>query len=303
MPKARAVCWARSSGLEISSSTGPTKAATAAPAPPPPRRAARRCAPCSFPAAFSAVRPWRTRISTIESVPQGLSGRRRAVRYARTGAGAHGSDRPDARHTQTSRPSPITSSSNRPPSASDLGQGGAAEAGPAERPPEQVGVGPGAVEHEVQQRADRQPEEQPPGGAPADRHEHDDDEQEQAERQRVEHPGASEHPVGQRQDRSDDEQPVVEAGVLEDEPHGGDRRADEPQDHAPARSSGNQQPAALRAVGELARRRGPDGVELGSSRGRGDSPSSGSPPAGRRRPRRSGPATARTARRRQGPGG
>ena len=107
---ARAVCWARNSGLEISSSTGPTSLATAIACASPTSSSGSSSRPWSLPAALSAVRPWRTRISTLRSVSQPSRALRRADRSSRNDAAPHGRDSPELRHTQTRIARPTSSS-------------------------------------------------------------------------------------------------------------------------------------------------------------------------------------------------
>ena len=61
-----------------------------------------------------------------------------------------------------------------------------------ERPPEDLRPGEGAVEHEVEERADRQEDPAAPCGPAADRGQHHHHEQHDAERDRVQRPGAAE---------------------------------------------------------------------------------------------------------------
>ena len=164
------------------------------PAPPPPRRAARRCDPAasrrhSAPCGRGAPGSARSRVFHRASAAA-----RRAVRVrpeavpARRLGQAGRPPHPDERSPARSAPA---RTAHQP--ASDLGQRGAVEARPTERPPEQVGVGPRAVEHEVQAacRSAARAAARRAGRRPIV-HEHHDGQQEQAEHKRVEHPGAAE---------------------------------------------------------------------------------------------------------------
>ena len=86
-----------------------------------------------------------------------------------------------------------------------------------------------------------------------------------AEREAVQHACPAEPDVDRgRRDRTDDEQAIVEAWVAEHQPDRHDRRPDEPQQHpSPALRSAHEQPAALRALGQLGPIDGLDRVDLG----------------------------------------
>ena len=139
------------------------------------------------------------------------------------------------------------------------------------------------------------PEQQLAHRAAADRRQHHDDHQHQAEHQRVEHAGAAGHDVGERQHRPDDQQPVVERGIAEHEAHGDDRRADEPEEHGATGQGTSSRPHC----GQSANSPGADAPaprRARSATGRGGSHCSGCRRGGRRRHRRAGPAAARSAR-------
>ena len=133
--------------------TARAAAATAAACVRPTRRARGSARPSSSPRAFASVRPWRTTISTGDC-PSAEAGR-----CAGTGRARAGSSRPNRLHAYEQR-----DRRRRAPARATarLGRARAAGRSPNDvaerRPPEHVGVGPRAVEHEVQEHADREAE-------------------------------------------------------------------------------------------------------------------------------------------------
>ena len=194
--------------------------------------------PCRRPAALSAVRPWRTRISTPQSVPQGSlssAARRTADPRCQNRRRAAGSDRSEARQTHARITAPTSSEADVPPAPRRPRAGGVVEAPSAERPPEQRRCPPrhrrtrGAAASRSAARASswragRRPTVSTMTSASSTR----------LNAKRVQHGGPTGHAVEQRQDGADDQQPVVEARVAEHEPHGDDRRRHEPQEQREA---------------------------------------------------------------------
>ena len=130
-----------------------------------------------------------------------------------------------------------------------------ANRGAGEGPPEHLGGRPRPIEHEMEERADRQPEQQLAARLAPHAGRHHDGEQSDAEQQRVHPPHAAKETVEVGQQCADDQQAVVEARVTEHVPDRDHGRTDEPQEHPRRRRRlGDQHAPALRAVGVLPRR-------------------------------------------------
>ena len=157
----------------------------------------------------------------------------RSSRPVRTNARRRtGSARPKRRKNHTSATAPATSSSTFHQPRSTLGQRRVLERPPGERPPEHLGAGEGAVQHEVQERADGQEDPPAPGRPPPDRGQHHHHEQHHAEDHRVQHPRPAEEPVDEvGEQHAEQQHPVVDGRVVEHQPGDHQRSAQEPEQH------------------------------------------------------------------------
>ena len=157
---------------------------------------------------------------------------------------------PARRTTHQHKPTPTSSIGTFHHPRGCYWMSGVAEPETTERPPEHPRVGPRPGEHQMEQCADRQPQQHPANRLATAGRQHQHCQQHHAERQAVQHPRPAERRIGQcRQHCTDEQQAIVERGVAEHEPHGHHRRADEPEEHRLQ----HEEPTALRAVGDPAR--------------------------------------------------